>query len=124
MCAHGSGLVSPLAWTNLFVTVCAQRVFPFRLPRRLVLSVCKSQVLTGLFTVVRLSLPTPGSGVSGGGSTTLSQVVVQPATSVLRSHVVLCGAPLGDLAHCLSTFAWSLRCFGLVIPGSSIPGVL
>ena len=42
--------------------------------------------------VVRLCLPTPGSGVSAGGATTLSQVVVQPATSVLRSHV-LCGAP-------------------------------
>ena len=34
----------------------------------------------------------PGSGVSAGGATTLSQVVVQPTTSVLRSHV--CSAVL------------------------------
>ena len=40
-----------------------------------------------------LCLPTPGSGVSAGGSTTLSQ----PATSVLRSHA--CSAV--RLAHCL-----------------------
>ena len=42
--------------------------------------------------VVRLCLPTPGSWVSAGGATTLSQVVLQPATSVLRFHA--CSAVL------------------------------
>ena len=51
-----------------------------------------SQSVTEQFMGVRPCLPTPGSGVSAGGATTLSQVVVQPATSVLCSRA--CSAVL------------------------------
>ena len=54
------------------ITVCAQPCLPF--------PSSTSACLTGLFVVVRLCLPTPGSSLS----------------------CVLCGAPLGDLAHYLS----------------------
>ena len=98
MCAHGSGLVSPLTWTNLFVTVCAQPCLPFPSSTTCALNL-RIVVLIGLFMVVRLCLPTPG-GVSAGGATTLSQVVVQPATSVLRSHV------------CSAVLLWAIWPFG------------
>ena len=81
--------------------------------------------------VVRLYFPTPRSSVSAGGTTTFSQVVVQPATSVFRFHA--CSAvllwriwpTLSQMSEqngaTRSLFRWTPHVFGLVIPGSPIP---
>ena len=88
MCAHGSGLVSPLAWTNLFVTVWSST------------STCalslQIAVLTGLF----MSFAFPRGSL---------QVVVQPPP---RFFALMCALRccFGRSGHCLSE---CLHCFGL-----------